>query len=399
MANNIGSDLLSPQLWSTRVQYLLKNNLVGGAICNTEERANLVYGYRTHRPYLGDVYATNYTKGAAPTFQNMVATDEYLDVDQAKIIPLYLDDIDKIQNKYNAMDAYSTRSSYQMRNQIDQSVFDEVSNALLGNVVEGGSAYTLSTSNIFRYFSEAKARLHNNSVEDTKPWYAVVDPDTVSLIEQTFAFNGFKVSDEALVNGYGSATYLGQWNGLEMFMSQNLATSVDIVFSDDPTTTTTLIINGVTFTFKSSIGTTAGAVLIDGGSDVDVTIGTNLVAAINNGTAGTTYYQLSDADRAKLASQGISASYAASTNTLTITSHGKMTIGGTYDTGTLGTQTMIAPIGQMGAIDLVIQKDIEVEMLRVTDGRKGTNVTTFCLYGTKMLREGAQRTYALEYTK
>jgi hypothetical protein len=393
--NNIGPDLLSPALWSARVQVLLKNTLVGAAIANTEERAGLTFGYRTHRPYTGDVYAVTYTKGTAPTFQDMTATDEYLDVDQAKIIPMYLDDIDKIQNKYQTLDIYSLRMAYQMRNQIDQKVLSEVSNALLGN----STALTLDTTNVFKAVSNAKADLFNNGVEDTKPWYAVVDGDTVSLIEQCLAFNGFKVSDDALVNGYGVKNYVGEWQGLSMFKSQNLPSTVDIVFSDDPTTTHTLIINGITFTFLASIGTTAGAVLIDGSSDVDVTIGTNLVAAINGTTPGSLYYPLSAANRAKLAAQNVQASYVAGTNTLTLTAAGKMVIAGTQTTGTVGTQTMSLLVGQMGAIDLVLQKEVETEILRVTDGRKGQNITTFDLYGTKMFREGAQRTYKLKITK
>src|SRR5574343_170223 len=397
MANNIGPDLLSPALWSARVQVLLKNNLVGAAIANTEERAGLTYGYRTHRPYTGDVYAVTYTKGTAPTFQDMTATDEYLDVDQAKIIPMYLDDIDKIQNKYQTLDIYSLRMAYQMRNQIDQKVLSEVSNALLGNA----TAVSLDTTNIFKYFSEAKAALFNNGVEDTKPWYTVVDGDTISLIEQTFAFNGFKVSDDALVNGYGMKSYVGDWQGLQVFKSQNLPTSISIVFTDDPTADTTFIINGVTFTFKAAIGTTAGAVLIDAGSDVDVTLGTNLVAAINGTTPGSKYYPLAAADRAKLAAQGVSASYVAGSNTLTITAYGKMTFSGTMNNTDLATaqQTMIMPIGKLGAIELVIQKEVETEILRVTDGRKGQNITTFDLYGTKMFREGAQRTHKLTVNK
>lgn len=396
MANNIGDGLLSPALWSTRVQYLLKNTLVGPAVCNTEERATLQYGYRTHRPYTGDVYAVDYTRGTAPTFQDMEATDEYLDVDQAKIIPMYLDDIDKIQNKYRTLDIYSTRMAYQMRNQIDQKILSEISNANLGN----STAVTLSTTNVVQYFSEAKAELFNNGVEDTKPWYAVIDGDTCSIIEQMKSFNGWKTSDDTLMNGYGLKNYLGNFLGLEMFKSQNLPTSMSFVYSDDPSNATTLIINGVTFTFVSTLGSTAGNVKIDAGSDVDVTIGTNLVAAINGSSgAGTTYVALSDANRAKLKAQGVTASYAAGTNTLTITAAGKMTFSGTQDNVTDGTQTMSLIVGQMGGIDCVMQKDVELEILRVTDGRKGSNITCFALYGTKMFNEGAERTYKLSVNK
>lgn len=394
MANNIGEGLLSPALWSARVQYLLENTLVGPAICNTEERAGLKFGYRVHRPYTGDVYAVTYTKGTAPTFQDMEATDEYLDVNQAKIIPMYLDDIDAKQNKYSTLDLYSTRAAYQLKNQIDQTILAEVSNASLGNA----TAYTLSTSNVFQYFSEAKAELFNNGTEDMKPWYAVVDADTVSLIEQVLGFNGFKMSDDVLANGYGMKSYVGSWQGLEMFKSQNLPTTVDIVWSADPTATTTLTINGVTFTFVTPIGTTAGNVLLDGA--IDTTMG-YLVNAINNtGTGvGVSYVTLSNANVAKLKSQGVTASYAAGTNTLTLTASGKMVIGGTYDTGTLGTQEMSLIVGQMGGIDCVLQKEVEIEILRVTDGRKGYNITAFDLFGTKMFNEGAERTYKLQITK
>lgn len=392
MSNNIGPDLLSPALWSARTQNLLKNNLVGAAIANTEERTGLTFGYRTHRPYTGDVYAVTYTKGTAPTFQDMTATDEYLDVDQAKIIPMYLDDIDKIQNKYQTLDIYSTRMAYQMKNQIDQKVLSEVSNALLGN----STALTLDTSNVFKAFSNAKADLFNNGVEDTKPWYSVVDGDTVSVIEQTMAFNGFKVSDDVLQNGYGVKNYLGEWQGLQMFKSQNLPSSVSIVYTN-PSDAQTIIVNGVTFTFKTTIGTTAGNVLLDG-SEVDTTMA-SLVKAINGSAVGSDYVQLTVANRAKLAAQNVTASYNTSTNTLTLTAAGKMVIGGTLNTATVGTQTMSCLIGQMGAIDLVLQKEVETEILRVTDGRKGQNITTFDLYGTKMFREGAQRTYKLSITK
>jgi len=394
MANNIGPDLLSPALWSARVQKLLKNSLCGAAICNTEERVGLKFGYRTHRPYTGDVYAQTYTKGVAPTFLNMNATDEYLDVDQAKIIPMYLDDIDEIQNKYKTMDIYSQRMTYQMRNQIDQKIFSLVPNALLGNT----TPFTLDTTNVSAKYGQAKADLFNNGCEDTIPWYAVADADTISTIEEVRTFNGFKISDDTLVNGYGLGAYLGDWKGLKMFKSQNLKTSVDIVWSADPANPSTLIINGVTFNFVTPIGSAAGNVLLNGAIDTTMAA---LVNAINNSATGlgTTWIQLSDADRAKLASQGIAASYVDATNTLTITGFGKMTIAGTQATGTVGTQTMVMPVGQMGAIDLVVQKDVSIEILRVTDGRRGYNITAFDLYGVKMFREGAQRTYAMTVYK
>jgi len=395
MANDLQH--FSSELWSARVQNLLKNNLVSGAIANTEERSTLIYGDRIRRPYHSELYAQDYTKGTAATILDVSTTDEYLDVDQAKILPIYVDDIDDIQNKYKTMDKLSMRAAYELRDLVDRACLAEVANAGLYN----STAWTLATNNIVQALSEAKAALVNNGCESNAPWYAVLDPDTVSIIEQYFSANGFRKQDETLVNGYGLGGYMGDFLGLKCFQSQNVKSTATLVYSDDPTNATTLIINGVTFTFVSSLGTTAGNVLIDAGSDVDVTLGTNLVAAINGTTAGSIYYPLAAADRAKLKRRGVTATYAASTNTLTITAAGKMTIGGTQDTCTSSTQVLDLPMGQMGNFDLVMQKDVKSEFARTTGDtspKLGTNILTWALYGKKTFVEGAQRMYRLRKT-
>lgn len=389
MANDL--QYFSPELWSARTQVLLKNNLVAGAICNTEERSTLTYGDRVHRPYHSEVYSQDYTKGTAVTTLDVSTTDEYLDVDTTRVVPLYVDKVDDIQNKYKTMDLLSERSAYELRDYIDRTVLNQYSSAALGN----STAWTLSTSNIAQAFSEAKASLFNNGTEETRPWFAVMDPDTVSVIEQYFSANGFRKMDETLEMGYGLGAYLGDWLGLKCFKSQNVPSVMTYTYSNDPSNTTTLIINGVTFTFANSIGTSAGYVLIDGGSDVDVTIGTNLVAAINGTTPGSKYYPLSASDRAKLTRRGVTASYSAGSNVLTITANGKLTLGGTQDNVTAGTQLLYPLVGQMGAIDLVIQKDINVEYKDVPD-KLGTNILTWVLFGKKVFNEGAQRLYALK---
>jgi outer membrane lipoprotein SlyB len=96
----------------------------------------------------------------------------------------------------------------------------------------------------------------------------------------------------ALKNGYA-----GNFAGYNVYSSNNLAHSRTISFSS-VVATDEIVINGVTFTFVSSLSTTAGAVL-KGANDAAAL--TNLAAAVN-GTAGagTTYVDISASDRAKL---------------------------------------------------------------------------------------------------
>lgn len=403
MSNNIGPGSgFTPELWSARVQYLLKNSLVAGAICNTEERATLTYGSRVHRPLPSQLYAQTYVKGVSSTPQDISSADEFLDVDIAKIVPIYLDDIDKIQNKYKTLDIFSERAAYELRNQIDFTVLAEGgSNAALGNAVN----ITLSTANVTGSFSQAKADLFNNGTEETKPWYAVVDGDGVSTIEQFMTSNGFKVSDDVIDNGYGLAAYLGEYLGLHFFKSQNLPTSVVLSSASQPLDGEVVTINGITFTAKTALTPAAGEFLIGGSADA---ARANLTALINdpfNAAASVNYVALTNTaaqpDATNVKRRNLAAVNDNAANTLTLTGAGKIVLGTlTWLNATWGTQTMKYLVGQMGGIDLVLQEDVNAEFARAAANFKvGTNVLTWDLYGKKMFTEGKQRTYAMTVTK
>jgi outer membrane lipoprotein SlyB len=91
--------------------------------------------------------------------------------------------------------------------------------------------------------------------------------------------------------------YAGNFAGYNVYSSNNLQHSRTISFSS-VVATDEITVAGVKFTFVSSIGTTAGNVLVGANDAASLA---NLAAAINGGTgAGTTYVEVSEADRAKL---------------------------------------------------------------------------------------------------
>lgn len=364
------------------------------AIASTEERAVLSYGDRVHRPYHSRIPIQTYTKGGAITMSDVSTTDEYLDVDQAKLAGFYLDDIDKIQNKYNTMDELTVETGYQVSNIIDRNVLGQVANFSLGNT----TASSLSTTNIVEAFSTAKATLFNNGAEEGKEWYAVIDGDTAALIEQATLFNGFQKADSVLEKGWGLNMYMGKYLGLNVFKSQNLPTSAVLGIATQPTDGDTVVINGVTFTFKTTLGTNAGNVLIGASADE---ANANLTAAINGGSgSGTLYYPISTANRTAFTNRGVTATSDTSGNTVTVTAAGKMTLSKvlTAAADVWSTQTMKMPIGVMGNIDLVIQSNVNT-VFKDVDDKLGKNVITWALYGYKTFAEGAQRGYALYINK
>ena len=148
MANNL--DAFIPELWSRRIQNLMKNALVATQICSFEEQADLKFGDRIHRPYANDLTVNNYTKYTDTTAQDLTATDEYLDIDQSKEISFAIDEVDQIQSKYDLENSYVERAAYRLANDVDGKVLKEVSNAAVtcdGSDIGSSGAISLTTSN------------------------------------------------------------------------------------------------------------------------------------------------------------------------------------------------------------------------------------------------------------
>lgn len=383
MANDLQH--FTPEFWSARIQALLHNNLVGAAIANTEERSILKHGDIVHRPYHSEIYSSAYTKGTAVTILDVSTTDESLTVDQTRVVPIYIDDIDAIQNDYNTQDALSRRAAYELRDHIDRTILAESSNAGLNN-----TAISLATSNIVSEFSSAKATLFNNGAEP-EGRFAVVDPDTESIIEQYCSATGYNIVDKTIAGGFGFNNYRGQFLGLDLFCSQNLPSAASLGIATNPSENDTVVINGVTFTFNA---TPSGAGSVNIGADAAGSV-TNLTYAINGtGTAGTDYIALSAADRAKLTRRGVTATD--NTTAVGIAAAGKLTLSETLTAAAdeWSTQTIDCIVGNKGCIDLVIQREPKAEFKDVQD-KLGKNILTWDLFGVKTFVEGAQRMYRL----
>lgn len=84
--------------WAAEMQGIFFKESVALALANTELRADLRDGDTLHKPYRSYLAGQTYTKGTdISTFNDLTATDEYLTVDTAKVVPFYVDDIDRIE--------------------------------------------------------------------------------------------------------------------------------------------------------------------------------------------------------------------------------------------------------------------------------------------------------------
>lgn len=398
MANSDNSlSAFNPEFWSKSMQEIFFKESVALGLANTELRADLSIGDKLNKPYRSYLAAQSYSSGVdISTFNTLTATNEYLEVLTAKVVPFYVDDLDKIQNKWDTASQFSQDAQRVLNNVLDQAVLAEYSNAAASMVAQdlGGSgtgAIAINTGNIANLFSVAARKLDSRDVPVGNR-VAVIGS---RLLEQLRLYvagreTGFgeTVSDNGLV---------AKRFGFDIVVSNNLPFTSLITYgssTSNPSNTETFSVDGVVFTFVSSIGSTAGNILIETNA-VDTMA--NLCNEINNATADATKrIAISAGDRKKLLKAGIVATN--STTTFTLAGYGDIALAeGSAGVANFAITNHIQyPLFMMRkAIDLVTQKSPSVEF-RMAEKRLGRYVYPWMLYGKKTFQDMAD---AMVYCK
>lgn len=277
---------------------------------------------------------------------------------------------------------------------LDGRIFAQIPNATYafdnGDLTTGsstGTGITLSSTTVPQMAARMPAKLRNKNNQNllNQNMVFVTDSYAASDVVQYIMSKNTDLVGNTFSNGYS-----GDVMNARMYVSEALPATAVLGLATNPTANDTVTINGVTFTFVSSIGSTAGNVLI--GGDADATR-VNLAALINTpGTTTANGVALSTADQAIMAQ--IAATDSPSANTLTIvgTGTGRLTVAETLTAGgdTWSSNILHSYFGKKGAIDVVIQDMTPVDMRKCSD-RRGTNVFSSYLGGIKLFADGAKR--------
>lgn len=375
---------------SRRMQRKRFKTNVFEAIASFEERSNLKKGNTVNRPYRSDIVENPMGADGSYSVQAITDTNEQLVINHEREASFYIKELDEIQHEYNVRNQYADDLEKVLTGRVDALVMAEVLNA--ASVVDagdvGGTAgqgIALSTSNVPQVFSVADQKLAEQNVEDDMKT-AIYSPYFYSILQQMLAGKATSLGDKLSMNGR-----VGDYFGYDNRRSNNLTWTGVLGMATNPTANDTVVVNGVTFKFVASVGTTAGNVLI--GADADASRA-NLAAAINAGSgAGTTYIEVSAADRKKL--KDIAAADDATANTLTITAkgYGKVTCSETLtaagDVWDANKSIQHNLFGRKGAIDLVIQRYPKVDV-RPASGKIGNDIVAWTVYGIKTFQEGTK---------
>jgi len=390
--------------FSNRMQVTRYSTPVFMAQASMEERAVLSSGEAVVRPTFGRLYADSYSRGTDGSEQDYTMANETLTVNQTPFILLHVDDLDKVQSNYALQQRLANDGMRAINKHVDADYLAEVANATstvdAGDVGgSAGSPITLDSTNVLQIFAAAQRKLQLKDVNivgamDPRPEAGNMKPGGSAgfanlnpyFQEQlTYALAGRETVDGDMT---GKNAYKSTYFGFDNFVTTNGYWTGVLGLATNPTNGDTIVINGVTFTFVSSIGSTAGNVLI--GGDVDTTRAT-LAAFINDpSTTSSNQVALSASDLNLV--RRISATNDDAADTLTVAAEGygfvvvstNLTAGGDGWTSQISHQMF----GQKGAVDMVLQEKVQV---RTSDIPKqlGTYVKPFALYGKKTFTEGA----------
>ena len=405
MANSLNNTSFQ-QFWSRRMQRKHAKEAVYRAITSFEEQTLLKQGDTVHRPYRSAIVGQSYTRGTAVTIQDLTNTDETLTVNTAEVFPFYIDDLDQLQSNYRFINEFADDAGIQLVNFLDGDILAEYSNAgssiddLTINPATGtsGNGIQLDVSNVQKVFSSAKTRLKRKNV-GKNGLFAVITPDFEQVLTDYLAGKNSNLGDTTSLNGH-----IGQYYGFDLYVSNNTTWTASLTIATTPTDGDTVtfktydiygVARTVTFTFKTSLGTTAGNVLIGGSATAARTA---LAALLTTpGTTTSTGYALSTASVQYLFyGQPFTATNTVATTSVDIVAPGQgfvqvgSTLTATTDGWVAALEISHCLFGVKGAIDAVVQAKPTTEIKDVPD-KIGKNIIPWMLYGKKTFVEGKSK--------
>jgi hypothetical protein len=349
-------------------------------------------GTTKNLPYVKMRATGNYTKYTNQTIQDVATGNDQIVINTTPMVTFAMDVIDEGDDYIDVKPEVIEDASYQIKKRIDGDFFAQVSNAKwkydangFGRNTGTLSPITLVTGasqNISTTFGKAKAGLTNNGANGSALALCVDDFISADLTTLGMETSVAGVADVSYTRGFQ-----GKFGGMNTYSVSMLTSSTTLDLATAPADGDTVTIQGVTFTFKTTLGSTAGNVLIGGTA---AAANTNLTALLN--APGTTTAQgvALDADDAALIEQ-ISA-VATATTTVITSKNGALMASSTMTTAANDFQAQVinACIMEKGAIKMAIRNGVKVysrdEPLKLV-----TNYFIYARYGLKVTTRSKER--------
>lgn len=378
-------------------------------------------GGTVHWSYMSDFYVENMGADGSYNTQAQTDTDETLVINQVKDTAFYEFEKDLEQAHYNVKVKYARKAMNKVFLQIDADVLTQaylgaaniIDNGNLSGGAVSGVPISISLTNVFVLFSAANLQfqlanvMYDPNLTFTKEVklekvegmpVAIISPQTYQALVLYLGGKTTVLGDKVSVSGHA-----GAFMNFNIFVSNQITSSIAINLNTQPSDGDTFTINGLTFTFKTSIGSTAGNILIGGSAAVAQANLIATFAAPFTTTANTVAQANTVTNQNKLANlvcsafaSGLATIYQGGIGTMVVT------IGQTTSTNTLGGSIVSgAVVGGQGtsggtvtviqhnlfaiskSVAIVIQKYPTLYVNPVS-GKVGKDYVTWCYYGIKV---------------
>lgn len=390
MANTFTS--VVKQHWEKGLQMNLERTLVAMDLGTTKIIPD---GTTLNLPRLAFQSTQTYTKYTNLTFSDLTTASDTLTLNSAYAVTFSMDVIDEGDNYINISPQAIRNGGVKLKERLDGDFLAEILNASFvydnaGLRANSGTItpITLATGasqNVSAVFGDSNAYLVNAGA-DVNNIALVVDAFTLNTINTIGLETGFDVADEAYTNKVARG-YRGRFLGMDVYTAACLTTTRVLDLATLPTAGDTVTINGQVFTFVSSIGTTAGNVLI--GADVDTTRGSLATLLNAPGTTTSTGVAVTDPSRF----DGLTAANDNTANTLTITSKRGRTLASSSMTNASNdwaAETINCAVMEKGSIYMAIRDSVKVSA-REEPQKLVTNFIIYSRYGLVTPQSGKER--------
>ena len=419
MGANLNTQTLK-QVWMNEYQLSHYKQPVFRAIADEKQLTGMLKkGDTIHWSYMSDMYVENMGGNGSYNSQAQTDTDETLVINQVKDSAFYEYEKDLEQASYPIKSAYARKAMNKVFLQIDADVLfaayqgagQILDNGYLTTGTVSGTPITVTNTNVFQVFATCNQIFQlANVIYDPNLTFtkevklekvtgmpvAIISPQ---IYTQLITYLGGKTTvlgDKVSVSGHA-----GAFMGFNIFLSNQLTSSIAIGLATEPTTGDTFTLNGLTFTFVTgSLGTTAGNILVTSAATAQTALIAALAAPF---TTTTTYYaQVNNVtNQNKLANLACSA-FASNLATITQEGIGSLSItlgqntaanvwgGAIYSASqvggvTSGTVTTIQHniFAISKSVGLCLQKYPSLYVNPVS-GQVGKDYVTWTFYGTKV---------------